>query len=147
MAKSVTNPQVSEPYSDLRTLALQALRRYGDGAAHSVDADTLLMFIEFANAIIDEVRQHPYYADGQAKGLFGDIDYYVSPTDKRAIPDPIITTGLLFHYAVQQLSDTKAQAYRAMFSRTLSQQLLLLVHGPGPYELSVVDNGSRGGRS
>jgi hypothetical protein len=146
MPNSVLNPQISEPTSDLQTLAMQALRRYGDFAASSVDGEVLLMFLEFANLIIDEVRAHPYYVEAYENGLIGPLPYYTSQTDKRPLPDQIIIAGLLYHYALQQGSN-KVQAYIGNFARTMNQQLWGILHGHGKIEMTVVDDGSRGGRS
>ena len=61
MAQSNVNPHIRDNNSPLSTLALQALRRYGDFNSGSVDGDVMGMFVEFANMIIDEVRMHPYF--------------------------------------------------------------------------------------
>ena len=61
IAKSDTNPQIREKNSPLETLALQALRRFGDYNPGTVDGDVMLMFLEFANMIIGDIRMHPYH--------------------------------------------------------------------------------------
>lgn len=134
MANSNTNPQIRENYSPLETLAMQALRRYGDFHPGTVDGDVMLMFMEFANLVIDEIRMHPYH-DGS------DLDYYQSPTDVREIPDIIIVSGLLYHYAVQQGSD-KMQFYMPNFNRTLNQQLWQKRNGNTKIRMRVVDDGT-----
>jgi len=111
-----------------------------------VGGDTILMFLEFANLILDEVRAHPYYEDAYTKGLMTDLDYYTSQTDIRPLPDAIIIQGLLYHYAVQQMSQ-KAQTYMGQYARTMNQRLLGILRGHGPITLEVMDGGSRGGRS
>lgn len=134
MANSNTNPQIRENYSPLETLAMQALRRYGDFHPGTVDGDVMLMFMEFANLIIDEIRMHPYH-DGT------DLDYYQSPTDVREIPDIVIVSGLLYHYAVQQGSD-KMQFYMPNFNRTLNQQLWQKRNGNTKIQMRIVDDGT-----
>jgi hypothetical protein len=57
--RSVSNPHISEPTSDLQTLARQALRRYGDFAAGTAEGEVLLMFLEFANLVVSDIRRHP----------------------------------------------------------------------------------------
>ena len=61
MAQSDTNPHIRENNSPLNTLAMQALRRFGDFHPGTVDGDVMLMFIEFANMVIDDIRAHPHY--------------------------------------------------------------------------------------
>jgi len=134
MASSNTNPQIRENYSPLNTLAMQAIRRFGDFHPGTIDGDVMLMFMEFANIIIDEIRQHPYH-DGT------EIDYYQSPTDVREIPDPIIVAGILYHYAMQQGSE-KLQFYMPAFHRTLNQQLWHKVNGNTKIRAHIVDGGT-----
>ena len=59
--QSNTNPHIRESNSPLQTLAMQALRRFGDFHPGTVDGDVMLMFLEFANMVIDEIRLHPYH--------------------------------------------------------------------------------------
>lgn len=134
MAKSNTNPHIRENYSPLNTLALQALRRYGDFHPGTVDGDVMLMFIEFANMIIDEIRMHPYY-DGV------EVDYYQSTSDVRAIDDQIIVAGLLYHYAAQQMSE-KLQVYTPQFQRILNQRLWERYNGNTKIQMRTVDGGT-----
>lgn len=132
MANSTTNPQIRENYSPLNTLALQAIRRFGDFHPGTIDGDVMLMFMEFANLIIDEIRMHPYH-DGT------DIDYYQSQTDVREIPDPIIVAGLLYHYAAQQGSE-KLQMYMPQYNKTMNQQLWHKINGNTKIQFRVVDD-------
>lgn len=113
---------------------MQALRRYGDFHPGTVDGDVMLMFIEFANLIIDEIRMHPYHDNT-------DIDYYQSITDVREIQDPIIVAGLLFHYATQQVSD-KIEIYMGNYYRTLNQRLWERHNGNTVINLYTVDGGT-----
>ena len=134
MAQSNVNPHIRDNNSPLSTLALQALRRYGDFNSGSVDGDVMGMFVEFANMIIDEVRMHPYY-DGV------DINYYQSATDVRNIDDQIIIDGLLYHYAAQQGSE-KLQIYTPQFQRILNQQMWAKYNGNTKLQLRTVDGGT-----
>lgn len=134
MANSNTNPQIRDTYSPLNSLVMQALRRYGDFHPGTIDGDVILMFMEFANIIIDEIRMHPYH-DGT------EIDYYQSPTDVREIPDIIIVSGLLYHYAVQQGSQ-KIELYMPTYNRTLNQQLWQKLNGNTKIQMRVVDDGT-----
>jgi len=113
---------------------MQALRRFGEFSPGTVDGDVLLMFIEFANMIIDDVRMHPYH-DGT------DIDYYTSVDEARAIDDQIIIAGLLYHYSLQQGSD-KLQIYMPLYQRALNQQLWRKYNGNTRIQMRVVDNGT-----
>ena len=134
MAQSNTNPHIREKNSPLNALAMQALRRSGDFHAGTVDGDVMLMFIEFANMIIDEIRMHPYY-DGV------EVDYYQSPTDVRAISDPIVVAGLLYHYAAQQMSD-KLQVYTPQFQRIMNQRLWEQYNGNTKIQMRITDGGT-----
>lgn len=134
MANSNTNPQIRENYSPLNTLVMQAIRRYGDFHPGTIDGDVMLMFMEFANQIIDEIRMHPYH-DGS------DIDYYQSPTDVRAVRDPILIQGMLYHYALQQGSE-KIQMYMPMYNKILNQMLWQDLNGNTKIQMKVVDDGT-----
>tara|TARA_R110001592_G_scaffold88637_2_gene260992 strand:- start:1119 stop:1736 length:618 start_codon:yes stop_codon:yes gene_type:complete len=127
--KSNSNPQIVDGRSPLQTMCMQALRRYGEFSPGTVDGDVLLMFIDFANMVIDDIRMHPYAPTKAATNQSGNaitvpvsFDYYVSLSDTRDIDDIIIVQGLLYHYAMQQGSD-KLQMYMPMYHRTLNQQL------------------------
>lgn len=134
MAQSNTNPHIREKYSPLEALVMQALRRYGDFHPGTVDGDVMLMFIEFANLVIDEIREHPYH-DGT------EIDYYQTQTDVREIPDQIIIAGLLYQYSFQQGSE-KMQFYMPNFNRVLNQQLWSKLNGNTKIQMKVVDDGT-----
>lgn len=130
---SSTNPHVRDNYSPLSTLAMQAIRRFGDFNPGTIDGDVMLMFLEFANLIIDDVRMHPYHQ--------GELDYYISPDDVREIPDQVIVNGLLYHYAMQQGSE-KLQLYMPMYHRSLNQQLWYKLNGNTPIRMRIVDDGT-----
>ncbi len=132
--RSENNPQLRDRYSPLEKLMEQALRRYGEFSPATMDGEMKLMFLEFANMIIDEIRQHPYY-DGTP------IDYYTDLQQARAIPDPIIVAGLDFLYATQQGSQAtpiKGQLY----FRQMNQQLWYKLNGNTPIRIRPVDKRS-----
>ena len=132
---SNSNPQIKNGRSPLQTLCMQALRRYGEFSPGTVDGDVLLMFIDFANMVIDDIRMHPYAPTSSTENANGTtttqpvaFDYYESLSDVRDIDDIIIVQGLLYHYAMQQGSE-KLQMYMPMYHRTLNQQLWLRLNG------------------
>ena len=113
---------------------MQALRRFGDFHPGTVDGDVMLMFVEFANMVIDDIRTHPYY-DAVA------IDYYQSATDVRKIKDIIIVQGLLHHYALQQGSE-KMQMYMPTYFSTLNRELWQAKNGNTKIQMKVMDGGT-----
>lgn len=115
MQTSESNPHIRDKFSPLETLIFQALRRYGEYAPGSVDGETILMMIEFANLVVEDVRRHPYW-DGT------ELDYYESQHDVRPIPDPIVVAGLIAHLAIQQ-SSQKSQIALPLYYRLLNQTL------------------------
>ncbi len=132
---SNSNPQIKNGRSPLQTMCMQALRRYGEFSPGTVDGDVLLMFIDFANMVIDDIRMHPYAPTKATTNQSGNtitvpvsFDYYESLSDTRDIDDIIIVQGLLYHYAMQQGSD-KLQMYMPMYHRTLNQQLWRMLNG------------------
>lgn len=135
MAQSDHNPQIRRGYSPLQDLIVQALRRFGDYAAGGAPGDLVLMMLEFANRVIDEVRAHPY---GSA---LVDTPYYTDPTQHRPIPDNLMKSGLLYYYAIQQ-SSAKAQSYGQDFIRDMNRELWLALNGNTAIQMRVVDSGS-----
>lgn len=130
-----SNPHIAEPHSPLETLAISALRRSGDGAAHEADGNLLLMMLDFANEVIEDIRHHPYWPKDV------ELPYYVSLQDTRPVPDPIITAGLLAHYLAQQGS-AKAQVFIPRYRQLMNQVLWnRLTDSPRPM-MRVVDGGS-----
>ena len=131
---SNSNPHRRDKYSPV-TLVMQALRRFGDFHPGTVDGDVMLMLLEFANAIIDDIRLHPYH------DTTNPIDYYESPEEWRAIPDIILINGMLYHYALQQGSD-KLQMYMPLYNQTLNSQLWQQHNGNTKIQMKVVDDGT-----
>ena len=132
---SNTNPHVRDKNSPLSALIMQALRRYGDFHPGTVDGDVMLMMLEFANTIIDDIRQHPYH------DIDYPLDYYESVEEVRDIPDPILVNGLLYHYALQQGSD-KLQMYLPMYYQTMNRLLWQAKNGNTEIKMRVMDEGT-----
>lgn len=131
---SANNPPVTEPFSPLETLVFQALRRYGDMHPGTVDGEVMIMFVEFANMVIEDLRAHPYWEAA-------DMDYYTHPSETRPIPDPIMVSGLLYHYSIQQQSN-KVEAYGPMYFKGMNRILYNRKYGNGRIELSPIDRGT-----
>lgn len=131
MANRDSNPQIRDTYSPLDTLARAALRRFGDVSPASIDGELGLLFIEFANLVVNDVVQHPYCTDP-------DISYYVSVTDARPIDDTIMIAGLLMHYALQQFSE-KSRIYQPLYYQTLNQELWRRKNGNTQINMRPVD--------
>jgi hypothetical protein len=130
---SANNPHLGEPFSDLQTLVYQALRRYGDMHPGTVDGDVIIMFIEFANMCLEDLRSHPYWDNIE-------IDYYTHPSEHRDVPDQIMIAGLLYQYSVQQQSN-KIEAYGPMYFRTMNRILYNRKFGNAKIEMSPLDRG------
>ena len=128
---SANNPHLNSPYSTLETLTFQALRRYGDMHPGTVDGEVMMMFIEFGNLIIEDLRGHPYWENPE-------VDYYTHPSETRAIPDNIMVAGLLYHYSVQQQSN-KIEAYGPMYFKMMNRILYQKKYGSGKLEVSPWD--------
>ena len=80
---SGNNPHLNSPYSNLEALVMQSLRRYGDMHPGTVDGEVMMMFIEFANLVIEDLRGHPYWDNPE-------INYYTHPSEVMPIPDNIM---------------------------------------------------------
>lgn len=132
---SANNPHLNSPYSTLETLTFQALRRYGDMHPGTVDGEVMMMFVEFGNLIIEDLRGHPYWENPE-------MDYYTHPSETRAIPDNIIVAGLLYHYSVQQQSN-KIEAYGPMYFKMMNRILYQKKYGSGKIEVSPWDKSQR----
>lgn len=131
---SSTSPHLSQPYSTLETLSLQALRRYGDMHPGTVDGEVMLMFIEFANLILEDLRIHPYWDNPE-------IDYYTHMQETRPVPDQVMVSGLLYHYSIQQQS-SKLEAYGPMYFKSMNRILYSRKYGSGPIQVTPWDKKS-----
>jgi hypothetical protein len=129
---STVNPQIADKTSPLETLIFQAVRRYGEFSPSTIDGSGILMFLEFANMVIEDIRHHPYWPEDL------DVDYYISQTDTRPVPDPIIINGMLMHLAIQQGSP-KVGLYNQLYSKTCNQVLYERLYGKRRPNMKVVD--------
>lgn len=132
--KSDHNPHIKDGYSPLRTLLMQVLRKYGDYAPGTASGDTILLLMDLANTVIDEVRANPYW-DGTR------LDYYVAADDVRPVPDNIVKAGVSYYYAAQQNS-SKTQLLAQEFLRTMNRELWYRLNGNTRISLIPTDGGS-----
>lgn len=133
--QSNLNPHRRDKFSSLEDLAVSMLRSYGDLSAGRLGGRVAPLFIDMANELIEEIRQHPYWKPEDK------LDYYVSIQDAREIPDIIMRHGLMYLYATQQ-SSAKAGPAMRMFLRTMNQVLWNRLNGNTKIQLRVVDGGS-----
>ena len=134
--KSVQKPFAAarEKFTPLESLVRSALVRAGNFSPSRVDGEVMMMMIELANRVIEDVRQHPYW-DGS------DIDYYTDIQERRPIPDMIMIDGLSTHYFIQQGSD-KAMVHLQLYQSNMANILHQRAYGNKPYTRSVTDGGS-----
>jgi hypothetical protein len=133
MAKKSTSPQIVNPYAPLEQLSLRAIKRYGEMAASTVEGEVQLMFLDYANSILDDLMSHPYWAKGS------EIAYYVHQTDVRPVPDNVMVIGLLAKFAADQESK-KAGQYMGEYYQKLNQILTRWKFGVSPdFSMQVVD--------
>lgn len=133
---SNSNPQLTLNTSPLKTLSLMALRRYGESSPSAIYGDLSHMMLGFANNVIEDVRDHPYWRDGNGAQI--PIDYYLSIDDKRDLPDEIVLSGLVAYYSLQQASQ-KSQIWVPMYYRRMNQILYNRKYGNTELRLKVVD--------
>ena len=133
--ESSQNHHIRKGNSPLSTLVFQALRRFGDFNATTVSGDVMMMMIEFANEVIDDIRQHRYYVGSPV------LDYYLSVDDVRPVNDSIIRAGLLFRYAAQQGSEMM-ERYAPAYWKTLNQHMWNDLAGNTKVRMRIVDDGT-----
>lgn len=124
----------SKENTPLEDLVRSALTRAGNFSPSRIDGEVMMMMIELANRIVEEIRRNPYWAGG-------DIDYYNDPTECRPIPDMIMIDGLTAHYLIQQGSD-KAMVFLQMYQANLTDTLHNRTHGNKGYAVNIKDGGS-----
>ena len=131
--KKSTSPQIVSPYAPLEQLVLRALRRYGEMSPSTMDADTMLEFIDYANSTLDDVMGHPYWTNGVT------IPYYTHQTDARPVPDNLVLQGILGRYAVDKES-TKGATYINEYFLKLNQLLARDKFGVGAeFSIQAID--------
>lgn len=134
--KSVQKPFAAGrgDHSPLENLVRSALVRAGNFSPSRVDGEVMMLMIELANRVIEDIRQHPYWEGG-------DIDYYNDITEIRAVPDMIMIDGLTAHYFIQQGSE-KAMVFLQLYQANTANILHERSYGNKPYQRSITDGGS-----
>ena len=134
--KSVAKPYAAgkNNYSPLEDLVRSALTRAGNYSPSRIDGEVMMMMIELANRVVEEVRRHPYWTGG-------DIDYYNDPTEWRPINDLVMIDGLTAHYFIQQGSE-KAMVFLQLYQANLTDTLLERDIGNKKLEINIKDGGS-----
>jgi hypothetical protein len=134
--KSVQKPfaAAQEKFTPLESLVRSALVRAGNFSPSRVDGEVMMMMIELANRVVEDIRQHPYWTGG-------DIDYYTDTQERRPIPDMIMIDGLTAHYFIQQGSE-KAMVFLQLYQSNMTNVLHQRTNGNKPYERSIMDGGS-----
>lgn len=117
------NPQLEDP-SRLSALIAKAVVRIGEFSPDMIDGATALLFLDFANLVIEDVRGHPYWTGDLAQPL----PYYKTIEDTRPIADNIVVAGLAFYYALQQESDRLA-TFQQIYTRALNTTLWNMLNG------------------
>ena len=132
---SVSNPHLFEDASALAELFRSVILRYGEFSVGTTEGEVGPLFLEMTNLVLDDVRSHPYWTGG-------DISYPRSKDEKLVgIPDSIIVSGILAHYATQQQSE-KAKTYVPMYQRQMNQLLWYAMNGNEPIQFRIVDGGT-----
>lgn len=121
-------------FTPLENLVRSALTRAGNFSVSRVDGEVMMMMIELANRVVEDVRQHPYWTGG-------DIDYYADITQSRAIPDMIMIDGLTAHYFIQQGSE-KAMIFLQLYQAGMNNILNERTNGNKAYTRTITDGGS-----
>lgn len=137
------NPHIRDTNSPLDAMVMRVLRRFGESSPDNIDDDAMLMFMDFANEVIDIMRAHPYVDESKIPG--GELKYYVHPSDARPVCDTTMTAGLLYLYAEQQAS-SKAPVYRQKFFNALNTQTWMRMHdctGSQKIQMRPVDGGTK----
>jgi len=134
--KSVQKPFAAgkEKFTPLESLVRSALVRAGNFSPSRVDGEVMMLMIELANRVVEDVRQHPYWEGG-------DVDYYQDITERRPIPDMIVIDGLTAHYFIQQGSE-KAMMFLQLYQANMANILHERAYGNKAYTRKVVDGGS-----
>lgn len=134
--KSVQKPFAAgkNNFTPLENLVRSALVRAGNFSPSRVDGEVMMLMIELANRVIEDVRQHPYWEGG-------DIDYYNDITERRSIPDMIMIDGLTAHYFIQQGSE-KAMVFLQLYQANMANVLHERAYGNKSYQRSITDGGS-----
>ena len=134
--QSVVKPFAAgkEKFSPLEDLVRSSLVRAGNFSPSRIDGEVMMMMIELANRVVEEVRKHSYWSGG-------DINYYNDPTESRDIPDMVMIDGLTAHYLLQQGSD-KAMVFLQIYQSNLTDTLFTRTNGNKKIVVNIRDGGS-----
>lgn len=124
-------PSHAVTHAPLEILATQAFRQYGEMAAGSTIGSDILMILELANRVIDEINVHPYWQIAK-------VEHYQHQTETRPIPDQAVRAGILAFYAERD-GNEKTPILLRNFYRTLNQSLLFLYNQGARPELAAFD--------
>lgn len=128
-------PHITDQYAPLDALIVRAVRRFGDFGTQAAGGDVSNMFIEFANMVVDDYINHPYF-DGR-----DGVVHYISVDEFKPIADQIMLGGLIAQYSFQQSSE-KTPGYQSMYFRTMNQIMWQELNGNTPINLRPTDGGS-----
>jgi hypothetical protein len=120
-----------EKFSPLEDLVRSALVRAGNFSPSRIDGEVMMMMIELANRVVEDIRKHPYWNGG-------DLDYYNDPTEFRAIPDMIMIDGLTAHYLIQQGSE-KAVMFLQLYQALMTDILLTRQDSNKTYSIKPIE--------
>ena len=139
--KTSTEESIIKPFAaaskentPLEDLVRSALTRAGNFSPSRIDGEVMMMMIELANRVVEDIRKNPYWTGG-------DIDYYNDPYECRPIPDMVMIDGLTAHYLIQQGSD-KAMVFLQLYQSNLTDILHTRAHGNAGYTVNIKDGGS-----
>lgn len=128
-------PHITDQYAPLDALIVRAIRRFGDFGAQAAMGDVQNMFIEFANQVVDDYLNHPYF-DGRTG-----VEHYISADEWKPIEDQIILSGLIAHYSFQQSSE-KTPGYQSLYYMTMNKIMWQALNGNTPLNMRPTDGGS-----
>lgn len=120
-----------EKFSPLEDLVRSSLVRAGNFSPSRIDGEVMMMMIELANRVVEDIRKHPYWNGGN-------LDYYNDPTEFRAIPDMIMIDGLVAHYLIQQGSE-KAIMFLQLYQALMTDILLTRQDANKTYSIKPVE--------
>lgn len=145
MADSRHQPQVSgaDSYAPLIDLVATAERRRGQMSAARLTGDQVLLYLEYANEIVEDVRAHRYWTILVNRGKAPNVlPYYTDLNEKRAIPDGILIAGLRA-YAAEQAGSKKAKTLFDVYRNRMSMILYQRINDGIPKEfIRPMDGGS-----
>lgn len=124
------NPHIRAGNSPLDALIGMALTRFGEFAPSTIDGDLSQMMLSFANEVLDEMHEHPYWGSLELP----EVESYVSIHDARPIEDTIMIHGLVAKYAIQQKSNS-AEIHWPAYQRRLTSRLWHRLSGGGQIQL------------